>query len=425
MELNKEYSYGELTRGILGEEPKKGGSKTKQMKQIESLYKVDQKGRKYILVEKFEEQKEIIDNRKNNGGNNTSKYSEELYPLIKAICYSKIDKSDSPTVYLTTTQVLKDYFRSNSICLEIYNEVINGNDTSRNVAQKRAVVDYIQQYRTKVMSRFNTQLKTLTNECYILCEFNIVRGKLWNGNYQNLNPKEKGRYVTLQNSILEVMSENKGYKVTINKLSKLGLRREFNKMLRDLMEDDELLKKYRYVFKSIAITPSDQFVEFALEMNEEFNLLKGYFDKAESEDVKTMAKDVKKYTQYRVNNTNEYNMNNSDLSIDEILHNIWKEEKGARGLYGRKTKDTIRKYVLSKDLSEGSEEDRIKHYYYHKERSMFNFEEKDVNDYSTEYKTMIDKNYDGIVDRICQIADELDKNEDLCNDLDSEDISLK
>ena len=235
MELNKEYSYGELTRGILGEEPKKGGSKTKQMKQIESLYKVDQKGRKYILVEKFEEQKEIIDNRKNNGGNNTSKYSEELYPLIKAICYSKIDKSDSPTVYLTTTQVLKDYFRSNSICLEIYNEVINGNDTSRNVAQKRAVVDYIQQYRTKVMSRFNTQLKTLTNECYILCEFNIVRGKLWNGNYQNLNPKEKGRYVTLQNSILEVMSENKGYKVTINKLSKLGLRREFNKMLRKMM----------------------------------------------------------------------------------------------------------------------------------------------------------------------------------------------
>ena len=44
MELNKEYTYGELTKGIINEEPKKGGSKTKQMKAIESLYKIEQKG---------------------------------------------------------------------------------------------------------------------------------------------------------------------------------------------------------------------------------------------------------------------------------------------------------------------------------------------------------------------------------------------
>lgn len=53
MELNKEYTYGDLARGILGEEPKKGNSKIKQMKQIKALYNVEQKGRKYILVEKY------------------------------------------------------------------------------------------------------------------------------------------------------------------------------------------------------------------------------------------------------------------------------------------------------------------------------------------------------------------------------------
>ena len=63
MKLNKEYTYGELTKGILNEEPKKGGSKTKQMKQIESLYKVEQNGKKYMLVEKYDIPKEIKDNR--------------------------------------------------------------------------------------------------------------------------------------------------------------------------------------------------------------------------------------------------------------------------------------------------------------------------------------------------------------------------
>lgn len=63
LELNTPYKYGELTRGILNEEPKKGGSKIKQMKQIESLYKVEQKGRKYILTEKYGESKEVEDGR--------------------------------------------------------------------------------------------------------------------------------------------------------------------------------------------------------------------------------------------------------------------------------------------------------------------------------------------------------------------------
>lgn len=82
MELNTPYRYGQLTRTILNEEPKKGNSKTKQMKQIESLYKVEQKGRKYILVEKYDEPKEIIDNRQES-------YISLIENLILNLCYNE------------------------------------------------------------------------------------------------------------------------------------------------------------------------------------------------------------------------------------------------------------------------------------------------------------------------------------------------
>ena len=88
MELNTPYRYGQLTRTILNEEPKKGNSKTKQMKQIESLYKVEQKGRKYILVEKYDEPKEIIDNRQ-----------ESYISLIEIIRKGKLLKKTAIAVF--------------------------------------------------------------------------------------------------------------------------------------------------------------------------------------------------------------------------------------------------------------------------------------------------------------------------------------
>ena len=62
--LNIPISYGELTRKVIGEEPKKGGSKERQLKQIESLCRVEQQGRKYIIKEIYQEPKEIINNCK-------------------------------------------------------------------------------------------------------------------------------------------------------------------------------------------------------------------------------------------------------------------------------------------------------------------------------------------------------------------------
>ena len=82
MELNIPYRYGQLTRTILNEEPKKGNSKVKQMKQIESLYKVEQKGRKYILIEKYNIPKEIIDNRQES-------YISLIENLILNLCYNE------------------------------------------------------------------------------------------------------------------------------------------------------------------------------------------------------------------------------------------------------------------------------------------------------------------------------------------------
>ena len=424
LELTTYKNYKELVKA-LGWEEKKSNNRASQMRQLEAMCKYHKEGQKFIIDEIYEEPKEIVDNRKNNGndGHSTSKYSEELYPLIKAICYNKLNDSKEPVVYLTVTSILKDYFRSNSMCLEIYNNIITGKDKTRSITKKMAVIDYIQQYKSKVMSRFYTQLKSLSNEAYILCKFNIVRGKLLEKNcYQNLSLEEEKRYISLQKVILNSMTKEKGYKVTLNKLSKLGLKQDFNEKLRGLMREDDLLSKYQYVFKCISITPSDQFEKFALELAEERNLLEGYYEKAETEDLKTMAKDVRKITEKRVNKTNQYNMSKNELSIEEILKQIWVEEKQRRGLWNEETKKLIKDYVLSKDNIKGSEEDRIKHYYYHKEREILPFENVEINEYSTEYKNMIDINYDTIVDRCLEIADELERNEDLANDIDTEDI---
>ena len=399
-----------------------GNTKKKYLKELESLCKYHKSGNSFIIDEVYKTPKEIVDNR-GNDGHSTSKYSEELYPLIKAICYNKINDSKEPVVYLTVTSILKDYFRSNSMCLEIYNNIIIGKDKTRSITKKMAVIDYIQQYKTKVMSRFYTQLKALSNEAYILCKFNIVRGKLLEKNcYQNLSLEEETRYISLQKVILNSMTKEKGYKVTLNKLSKLGLKQEFNEKLRGLMREDDLLSKYQYVFKCISITPSDQFEIFALELAEERNLLEGYYEKAETEDLKTMAKDIRKFTEKRVNKTNQYNMSKNELSTEEILKQIWIEEKQRRGLWNEETKKLIKDYILSKDNIKGSEEDRIKHYYYHKKREILPFENVEIHEYSTEYRNMIDINYDTIVDRCLEIADELERNEDLANDIDTEDI---
>lgn len=77
--LNKELTYGQLTRGVLKEEPKKGNSKEKQLKEIEAICRLKTKetmtGKKksyaYIIEEIYQEPKEITDNRKNNKGRPT------------------------------------------------------------------------------------------------------------------------------------------------------------------------------------------------------------------------------------------------------------------------------------------------------------------------------------------------------------------
>ena len=117
-----------------------------------------------------------------------------------------------------------------------------------------------------------------------------------------------------------------------------------------------------------------------------------------------------------------YKMSKNELSTEGILKQIWIEEKQRRGFWNEETKKLIKDYVLSKDNIKGSEEDRIKHYYYHKEREILPFENVEIHEYSTEYKNMIDINYDTIVDRCLEIADELERNEDLANDIDTEDI---
>lgn len=84
--LNKKLTYGQLTRGVLNEEPKKGNSKEKQLNKIRSLCKLTieevMHGKKknyiYVIDEIYNQQKEIEDKRQDNGKN---KYKENFHIL--------------------------------------------------------------------------------------------------------------------------------------------------------------------------------------------------------------------------------------------------------------------------------------------------------------------------------------------------------
>lgn len=101
--LNKELTYGQLTRGVLKEEPKRGDSKEKQLKIIKSLCKIKTKeiitGKKknyaYIIEEIYQEPKEIIDNRKSNKGRPT-KYLDYTLPILLSILSKNVSIIQNP-----------------------------------------------------------------------------------------------------------------------------------------------------------------------------------------------------------------------------------------------------------------------------------------------------------------------------------------
>lgn len=89
--LNKELTYGELTRSVINENPKKGNSKEKQLKKIKSLCKLNireiMNGKKksyiYVIKEIYNKPKELKDNRKNNGS--SPKYLNYTLPLLLSL----------------------------------------------------------------------------------------------------------------------------------------------------------------------------------------------------------------------------------------------------------------------------------------------------------------------------------------------------
>lgn len=88
-------NYKELCK-LLGVEVKGGKGKQYQMREIERYYKFRKEGYKFIVEEVYSEPKEKIDNRVNNGGNNT-KYEDLMDKIIinTLIEYGYIEESFS------------------------------------------------------------------------------------------------------------------------------------------------------------------------------------------------------------------------------------------------------------------------------------------------------------------------------------------
>lgn len=96
----KEYkNWGELCEAI-GWKVAGGNTKIKQQKELSSICDWTKKGNKIVIKEIYTEPKEIEDKRHNNGGNNTSNYSE-----IDLLLLNYINKMDKP-ITITFSRIL-------------------------------------------------------------------------------------------------------------------------------------------------------------------------------------------------------------------------------------------------------------------------------------------------------------------------------
>lgn len=371
MELNKEYSYGDLTRGILGEEPKKGGSKTKQMKQIESIYKVEQQGRKYTLVEKYDKPKEIEDGR----GKSTI-YEDSFKPLVLNVL-SQHYKTKEQTLCITSSMVMKDFAMADEELIDYYNQLdgISKRHEENTIAKDGAVIDYISRYRRKTMGRFTTVLKQLQTEGYLRYYPKSMRIKEYNGNYYWATDEQIEAIMSIEKEVLNEISKEKGFEVTKNILKRYGLQTSFrSKVSKRLKQTENItIRNIEIYFDAIKIIMIPEFKSQLLDEKNKLSKSIKYLELSKASDIKSKDNDINAYKKSKMQQAENY-ANNKE-HFEEYLNNKW--DKNKRGL-----KTTIvKKWKTDEDIKrEFLEVTRVRYEMY-------------VGEYKQEYERAIEKLY--------------------------------
>lgn len=392
---NKKFNSYKDICDFIGETVKKNAKdKEIQLEQWKKYFEFHIEGRKFIIDKVIIKSDDIqLENgNKNKGGHNTSKFAENINPIVLDML-SKLYIKGTYDICLSTTTVLKTFIGFDNPIIEEYNNI----DGTKGDIKKRVILDFMSSKRRKIMGIVNTSLNTIKKKGGMLVNTNCMRAKLYNGNYIWLKDEEVSKILTIRQKVLEDISSEVGFEINLSNLRKYGLSKRYNERLKKGINNlGGIFEQIDYTFEATKIILSEQFSELLLERKQFLEYYDNFNDKTKVSDKRTIENGAVNYSDIKGNDLNfsaEVYANNNGIIIkgDKI-----RSDKMSNGFIGDKylppTKDQILKTVENdsnfKDYIKNKEEER---YLVYKETGNNIIEE--LYDWIEEHKNEIDGFY--------------------------------
>jgi hypothetical protein len=316
MKINELLNYEQLCEEVLKEKAKKGNPRKSQMKQIESLCKVEKEGRKYIIKEIYQTPKEIVDGRKNNGS--VSKYKDDLRPIIIDML-SREFKKDDDMIILTSSKIMKFFMGNNNPTFLKWKNINN----IEGDIEKLATLEFISTYKDRVWKATNTVLNNLKLESYIgINEENVV--VVYNdGTTKIASIKLQRKLVNVRREVLKQLAKEKGWdNLKINQLKKYNLWHSYNEKLKEgVKEIDETIS---YFYEGTIIVVGNDFSKILLDQKERISHRDRFNELTYDADCKSAEVDSKRNSIIKGKDIDYYKqkyINDNDLhKIEKVFH---------------------------------------------------------------------------------------------------------
>ena len=243
---------------VMGWTVKSGKSKQLQLKDFERYCKYHKEGQKFIIDEVYEEPKEKIDNRANNGGHNTSKF-----PQVQKLVANMLNDYDDKVI-MTTSDIL---WESGLVSNDYKDLQYNKNNISRNFKIDINIVE-------EVFGNINTYFKG-----YIRTALSNINGIEYNYDYVILNLSNEVRRANkrelkiINNIVSKTLADLKCKsfnEVIFKKLYEKYRDIEQKYLIKSELSDDI------FFYKAFIITKTNDYVEENLSIEEVEELKKSF-----------------------------------------------------------------------------------------------------------------------------------------------------
>ena len=268
--LKQKISYKELVKVVLKEEPKKGNSRIRQLKKIESVCKISQTGRKYIIEEIYDTHKEIEDKRKYNKGGTVSKYNNDLRPIIIDML-SREFKKDDDIIILTSSKLMKYFMGSSNPTFLEWKQI----DNIKGGVEKLATLEFVSAYKDRVWKATNTVLNNLKLESYIGINKENVVIVYKNGITKIANIKMQQQLINAQREVLKELAKERGWSyLKVNQLKKYNLWNTYNNKLKEKIELVD--SNISYFYEATILIVGKEFSQILLENQQRLKLRENF-----------------------------------------------------------------------------------------------------------------------------------------------------